>query len=846
MKIRKAIIKGIAFGVTFFVALIVISRIMNKGNNDLTVEMAQADFPVIYMGMDGVVYNELHGYAQTMNTAYMRDTITALNEKRVTEFTIDTYGQIINDISFEVRSVDGERLIENTRVTEYEENADRIIGQITVKDLIEEDTEYALIFALNTENGDSIRYYTRIVWTTDYHLAEKLAFAMSFHEKTFDKEAAQDLAKYMETNSSGDNSTLHKVDIHCSLNQVSWGNLPVTRIGEPVFDVTELAAQTASIRAHYVVFTGAGSEKEYFYVEDFYRLRYTSDRIYLLDYSRTMNSILNEKSDIYVNDKIMLGVEDENLPIHESEDGNVFAFVMQNKLYSYNVTTNKMAVIFGFYDEKNADARTLYNQHGIKVLNIDEGGNIQFAVYGYMNRGRHEGEVGIQVYNYDSALNTIEESLYIPYDKTYQILKAELEQFLYLNRENYLYLILEDYVYEINLTDKTYSRIFEMTQDDSMKISDSNKIAVWQSGGGLYNADSLILMNLGSRKQITIKAGTGEYIMPLGFMGEDLVYGVARREDVQTDSAGRTIFPMYAVYIKNADGKILKTYEEEGIYVSGCNMLNNQITMERLIKAEDGTFAETTQDHIMNNTDVAVGKNTIKAVVTENYGKFIQIAVKKEIDAKSIQILTPKEVLYEGGRELTLLDEASTARYYVYGPDGIEGIYRSPAMAVCLADEKAGVVLNDAGAYVWIRGNRVTRNQIMAIEEAYVTEEKNSLVVCLDTILKFEGVVRNSEYLLAAGETAYSILEDGLENAQILDLKGCSLDAVLYYVNQDIPVLASLQDGSAVLIIGFNEYNIVVFNPESDEKKGAIYKVGMKDATEWLEENGNCFITYIK
>ena len=43
-----------------------------------------------------------------------------------------------------------------------------------------------------------------------------------------------------------------------------------------------------------------------------------------------------------------------------------------------------------------------------------------------MNRGRHEGEVGILLYTHNSSQNTIEELLYIPYDKTYAVLAAEM------------------------------------------------------------------------------------------------------------------------------------------------------------------------------------------------------------------------------------------------------------------------------------------------------------------------------------------------------------------------------------------------------------------------------------
>ena len=61
-------------------------------------------------------------------------------------------------------------------------------------------------------------------------------------------------------------------------------------------------------------------------------------------------------------------------------------------------------------------------------------------------------------------------------------------------------------------------------------------------------------------------------------------------------------------------------------------------------------------------------------------------------------------------------------------------------------------------------------------------------------------------------------------------------------MNKDIPVLATLQDGNAVLIVGFNELNIVVMDPQT----GTLYKKGMNDSTQWLSDNGNQFVTYVR
>ena len=85
-------------------------------------------------------------------------------------------------------------------------------------------------------------------------------------------------------------------------------------------------------------------------------------------------------------------------------------------------------------------------------------------------------------------------------------------------------------------------------------------------------------------------------------------------------------------------------------------------------------------------------------------------------------------------------------------------------------------------------------------------------------------------------------LEENLLDVQVLELSGVSLDTVLYYVDQDIPVLVTLEDDDAMLVIGFNELNVVVMNPNS----GTVYKIGMKDATQLFEEHGNLFASYLK
>ncbi|MDE7257995.1 MAG: hypothetical protein K2N77_01955, partial [Lachnospiraceae bacterium] len=204
---KKAIIKGSLLGIIFAAALMLISMVMNQGNTDMTTEMGQAVYPVISMSVEGYDVNSLHGYAESMDSAYLRGTLQPVGSDRKIDVHLDTYGIDIAGIAFEVRSLNGDRLVESTEVEEYEQSDTRIDFNITLKDLIEYNTEYMLVFLVTPTENTPIRYYTRIVLGDSLHVQEKLDYIKDFHERTFDKEAAAELTKYLESNSEGDNST---------------------------------------------------------------------------------------------------------------------------------------------------------------------------------------------------------------------------------------------------------------------------------------------------------------------------------------------------------------------------------------------------------------------------------------------------------------------------------------------------------------------------------------------------------------------------------------------------------------------------------------------------------------
>lgn len=845
--IRLTILKTIYFIVVLVIAMIVVSHFSNGDNADMSAPMSEATLPIVTLVSGDKEINPLHGYTSEIDLSYLRGTILPIGAGRDVHYRINTYGSKAWNIGFEVRSIDGKSLVENTEITDYRESADNIEGSFVLKDLINADQEYMLVILMDTDIGRA-RYYTRFVWTEDdsmYHMNDELDFVLGFSEATFSKTEAQEYTKYLESNSDGDNTTFNRVNIHSSFNQVTWGDMNVTGHTEPEVFVKDLHGQTGVYELMYRVTIKDGTASRLYNVTECYRVRYTTDRMYLLNFERTMNYLFDSGSYAIGTNTIALNISDPDLQLVESSGGSAFAFVSENRLYMFNNSESKLAYLFGFYDTDNDDPRTRWPDHSIKILKVDEAGNVRFAVAGYMNRGIHEGAVGIAVYDYNSAINAVEEQAFIESVQSAEILCNYVGNIAYASSADIFYAMLDQNIYAVDLNTKTASLVVDNIGAGEYKISRSESTIAWQN-----NLQSLKLMNLSNRVESEIKADPGDYIILLGFMGEDLVYGLCHTSDIGVDTIGNPLYAMYNIRIGDLDGNILENYHPSGIYVTGVSIGDTQIKLTRVVKDEAGeNYISTYDDQIMSTLKAEEGNNLVTVVSVDVFEKIVQITTKSDIKSKQLRVLTPNQTLFEGSRNVKPDIERDTKEkpfYYVYGMDGIRAIYTNPADAVKLANDAPGVVIGDDNDYVWLKGNLLRSNQNMTITrtaESYEgMDEMSSTAVCIDLMLRYEGINRNVQDLLDEGESVVSILKSSLPEAQILELDGCPLSAMLYYVNQDIPVLAMLNDGSSMLVIGFNDLNTVLMNPQT----GQVYKYGMNDTDKLFSENGYHFITYIK
>ena len=384
--------------------------------------------------------------------------------------------------------------------------------------------------------------------------------------------------------------------------------------------------------------------------------------------------------------------------------------------------------------------------------------------------------------------------------------------------------------------------------------SDDESIIAWQTGDDISDYSQIQLYRLNSMSPYSISAASSEVVIPLGFMDNDVIYGVARVADVTTDYTGKTIIPMYAIRIQDQNENILKDYRQEGIYILDVEKSGNMLILSRVTKdPESGELVSAGDDQIVNNKTRSQLKNRLTSVVTEKMETTYQTALYKGDDdtKSSVKVTNPKEVVFEGSRDVTINDEDTLRRYYVYAKGEITGIYTVAADAVTEASELHGVVTNKQMAYVWESGNRQTSATVEGLDTGGGTSPSSSegegeedtgsaYVKCIDLMLQSGGVYKSSEEEIRR-KSLVGVLSDNLD-ADVLDLTGCPLRDVLYYISRGYPVMAMTGQGSAVLITGYDGKNTILYDP----KENRTYKYGMNDSKSLFERSGNRFITYIQ
>ena len=841
----RILLKIIYTAAVFAATLLITLRVMNKPQPDLVLASSQATLPVVTMRQGNVApFNTLFGYTREMDVSRMRGTLYVTGPERTCDAHITSFGAGVADIAFEVRTLDGENLIEQTQIKDPVPTQDGMDVSFAVKDLIEYDTEYMLVLLLRMHDGKIARYYTRFISTTDENLMQlerHVRFAYEVHEGAIN--GSPDIKSYLETTPEGREASFQDMDIHASPGLFTWEGLVIADKSEPVIDVYDIHADTASVSLSYqVTLLEEEREKRYHVVEDFFT-RCTARGDYLIDYHRSMRYVFTgEKADIS-GKELDLSYTTPDLRIRESASGSAVAFVNEGRLFVYQLTDNRITQVFGFYEEE-PDIRTARRTADIRILRIDEGGNALFDVTGYMCRGKHEGEVGTAVYDFNASDNTITELIWLPETASEEILIKTNSSLRYINYMGVYYCLRGDDLYAINLYDGTTKVVARDLVTSGYSLSFIGNLVAWQD---TPLSDTIHVLDMGSEEKTDVSVAPGDALRLLGFIDGDLIYGRVDPSQIRSDKMGNPIYPMHEVHIRNMDGVILTTYENEQLPVTDVTVEENRVVLHRVTLSGTDAFSPAQDDQIVRTTQGREPFNYVERAGAEN-GYTTRLVLRNEVDGEKRKLFITQETVYE-----TIYPDAPAetrgARYITFDHRKVEGIYLTPAQAVRQAYEICGQVTDETGRYVYYRGNSTARNQIMPLTQAVENRDfsgQESLSACLKTMLEYEGAGGDVDNLLSQGMPASEILAAALPNARVLVLDGCPLAAMLFYTDlvNDIPVLVQISPGIYALLIGYNESEVVLFDPSRGTE--TVYKVATDAAEAMFAESGNRFVTYIR
>lgn len=816
-KLRKVTIKIIVLLLVFIAALFGSSRILNQGTDDQTISMGEPELPRVSFQVEGHTVNMLSGYVEEMDVTAMRDTITPVELNGKLEMYIEAHGAEITGVTYEALSLDGEeQYLEGSAQLTEEDGQGQPVATLEVAKALASTIPEAVLKITLQADGRNVYYYTRIERTEERSVNECMSFAKDFHTKTFDAGSTEELEQYLEPNEESDNTTLQTVNIHSDVAHIQWGDLEPQVSTEIEWSIKESNTVYTSLLARYqVTCTGDTGEVETYDIREFFRVRCSEGKLYLLDYNRTMNQVFNGTKSVMDKKGILLGMTGEDVNYRTNEAGTIAAFVQERDLWVYDQEADELSLVFSFANMEGQDARSRNDEHDVRIISMDDDGNMVFAVYGYMNRGEHEGKVGVDIYYFDISENAIEEKAFIPSTKSYAIAADELGRMVYFNQEQQiLYVLAGGTLYQVDLEENEQISLAENLEEGQYVVSDDGAWIAFQTEGTLNTSAEVEVINLSSTESYTIQASDGEAVRPLGFVNEDFICGYVRESDRGTTVAGEESLPMYKLEIRDTSGEAVKTYEQEGIYLTDILIEDNLVTLNRVTKA-DSVYTGTTQDYITSNEEREESNITLESFSTDLKEKQMRLTFADGINNQAPRILRPKQVMHEQALTISFDDGIKSDKYYVYGMGELVAVYDKAAYAIQKAAQVSGVVISSEQSYIWEKGNRdlVYSTGAEAFGKA---EGQTSLEACTAYMERYE--------------------------AKRIDLTGCTLDQVLYIINKGLPMILMTDAGHAVLLTGYSTTDVTYIDPDD----GAVHTVGMDTMEAMAAGGGNTFIGYVK
>ena len=845
----RLIAKILTLFMIFVGSIFVVNKIDNAGVEEVSVEMEQAELPIVYVRYKDSFINALHGYTGKVDTTYFRDTITPMDYGQTIELWSDQGNVNYGTYEYELRSQYQGDLIENGAVTELNQadGYDKIT--ITFRTKLEELQEYVLVLKAMSGEDVGARYYTRVVVENDFHTEKLLEFVQNFNLALFDKaEAEKVISKSIEPNEEGNNEYLSEVDIHSSFDTITFADLNPSQLTKPIASIKEIDDSYAIIQLKYMISATENKIPENFYVTEDYRVRYVDEEnVYLLDYKRTQEALFTPDNVDLTSNQFKVGItKDSNYQYMANDKQTKVAFTQARQLWYYDYNGGTITNVYGFCQNDNfTDVRVTYDENNIKILNMSKDGDITFAVYGYMNRGVHEGKVGIAVYRFEANKDRTQEILFIENNKPYSILKEDMETLLYLNKDGEFYYFDNDSVVKVDTATKKSGIFIEDVLNEHLAVSDDNHLIGYPNEMLPENTTQVTVLDLDTKKSWTLDAESGERLETIGFVEQDLILGRIREGDIEVALDKTVTCPISTIDIINQKKKVVKTYGSTGVYVMEATAKDGVVYLERVRKI-NGVFEPTTQDFITYKEKENDDEIKVSYKYTDNaYNQLYMTFPKYIYVTNKPKLMITKQTVNEEDTTVKITFDHINKKFYAYGQGQYMTDYLNLNEAVRAAYENAGVVLDEHGVIVW-RKIAVKDYHTVAdkIKIYTVADVQDTLSACIYMMGVYEE--KNPDLSAMQQDLANDMpVEDVIlkyTGRQGTDITGCDFENGLYYLCKDAPVITRFADGTYVLVTSYNGERIRYINPLETED----VVESREEFESKVKDSGNVFISYVR
>ena len=125
-RIKKALLKILILVCVFVVGVAGTALLLNSVSTDDRSELNDATFPEVMIDMDGTLVNRMYGYATAMQADFTRDSVTPLDTTKQLTFVVNPYASEVTGFSYEIRTSDGSKVLENKKIKAFEQNGENL------------------------------------------------------------------------------------------------------------------------------------------------------------------------------------------------------------------------------------------------------------------------------------------------------------------------------------------------------------------------------------------------------------------------------------------------------------------------------------------------------------------------------------------------------------------------------------------------------------------------------------------------------------------------------------------------------------------------------------------------